>query len=137
MAAAEQVVRDYMRFVREPDAFKSDTAELDDRIKATEDPLQRLRLQQERVAASNPGTQLEEAFITHAKAYADEAGVDGRAFMAEGVSADVLTKAGLLSGRGRRPGGGGSRTRRSKRVGTGDIPASFTLVASRPALGAT
>lgn len=120
MATADDAVRAYLRHSRDPDAVAVDTAELDDKINASDDPLERLALQNARIEASKPGPRLEADFITHARAWADDHHVSAQAFLAEGVDAAVLTKAGLLPGRGTRT------PRRSRRVSTEEIRKAVT-----------
>jgi len=122
-AAAESAVRDYLRALKDPSSLRDEAAinDLTKRLESSDDALERLRLRQQLLDAEAPDVQrLEEAFVTHAKAWADDIPISVNAFSAEGVAPDVLRRAGFpVSGgngrRGRAPRAGAApRTRRSR-----------------------
>jgi hypothetical protein len=103
--SAEQAVRDYLTALSDPDKLRDPDriSELTQRLEATDDPLERLRLRAELAQAQAPDTDaLERDFVTHAKQWADDKGVSAAAFQEEGVPRDVLRQAGLDGGRGRK-----------------------------------
>lgn len=110
-AAAEKAVRTYLSAIADQatllDAEK--ISALERQLSEADDLVQRVVLQQELLEARDPSVakqKAEEAFITHAKAWADSKGVSGHAFTQEGVSPETLRKAGFdipaPRGRGRR-----------------------------------
>lgn len=128
--SVEQAVREYLLSLRNPSALRDDDklAELRQRLNETDDDLERLRLRQQILEAENPARNgYEDNFITHAKAWADKVGVSDEAFLAEGVPAEVLRKAGFRrvgSGRARtaaRPSARGTR----RRVSADDVRAAI------------
>jgi hypothetical protein len=111
-----QAVSDYLRWLHDPTSVSVDTSELERRLAASTDPLERLQLRSELERASDVGPGLEEAFVEHAATWAQRHDVTAAAFEAEGVQRAVLERAGLLAGgRGRRPRSTGTPTR-AKRV---------------------
>lgn len=102
-AATDSAVRDYLRAVKDPSSLRDDStiADLRKKLEEADDGLERLRLRQQIADAESPNlARYEEGFITHAKAWADEMGIGVKAFTEEGVSNDVLRKAGFsLPGR--------------------------------------
>lgn len=107
----DAAVRNYLVSLRDPAALRDDAKikELQERLGATDDELERLKLRQQIIDAEQPSIDgLEEAFVTHAKAWADEHGISEKAFLAEGVPARVLRRA-SFRGLGRR--GAGRRRR--------------------------
>jgi hypothetical protein len=103
-ATAEDAIRNYPYLLHLNGAtvpFEDErVAELRQRLEASADPIERVQLHAELAHASDPA-RLEEAFVTHAKTWADDKGVTAKAFEQEGVSRDVLRRAGL-DGRCRR-----------------------------------
>lgn len=99
-STAETAVRDYLAYLRDPASAKADTSELEGRIAATDDPIERIRLRQQLNDTADPGPTLRDAFATHAKAWADEHGISAEAFRAEGIKPADLRDAGFpVSGR--------------------------------------
>jgi hypothetical protein len=94
----EDAVRAYLRWREDPDGEPADTAEIDARIAAERDPLERVKLRSERERLADRGPRLEAAFVTSAREWAERHGVTADAFLAEGVERRVLAEAGLLSG---------------------------------------
>jgi hypothetical protein len=111
---AEEAVAAYMRAVKDPQSLRDDDLimKLTDELAATDDPIARLELRQQISHAQNPSmAEVEEAFVTHVKTWADKTGIGAEAFAAEGVDPVVLRRAGW-SIRGRR-----SRTARTPQRG--------------------
>ena len=106
--SADQAVRDYLLSLRDPSALRDESAvaSLQKRLDESDDQLERLKLRQQIIEADTPALdRYEDAFVTHAKAWADKTGVSDKAFLAEGVPAATLRKAGF-----RNVGSGRSRT---------------------------
>lgn len=120
---AEDAVRGYLAAVKDPAALRDDSAieQLRAQLDATDDVVERLRLRAalEQAEAVDVDAYAE-AFIQHAKRWADESGVSGRAFLAEGVPRHVLRRAKLLDG-GRAQRGSSKR----KRVTGDDVRAAY------------
>jgi hypothetical protein len=113
---ADVAVRAYMAAIRDPGALRDEhaIAEVQTRIDRTEDGLARLRLRQRLLDLQQPSlTPYEEAFVAHAKAWADTAGVSGEAFALEGVAVAVLRRAGF-----RVVADGGRRRSRARSTGS-------------------
>lgn len=114
----EAAVRNYLQALKDPETLRDDKAisDLQKRIERAEDPLERvkLRAQLEKAQRIEPGA-YEDGFIAHAKQWADEHGVSAESFKAEGVSDDVLARAGLDGVRRRRRGQAAGRRRRVSR----------------------
>jgi hypothetical protein len=152
-ATAEQVVRTYLSALRDPDSLRDDdaVAKAEEQLASTDDPIERLRLHEELAKLTKPSLDtVEDDFVVHAKAWADEMGISDQAFAAEGVPADVLRKAGFAvsgggGGRGgrRSPGGGARRQSSGKRVTTEQVVESmpkrtaFTVKQLKEASGAS
>ena len=144
--SAEEAVRRYLTSLRNPAALRNDEeiSQLQERLEKSEDDLERLQLRQQIIEAQQPPLeQYEDAFVTHAKAWAEDTGISDKAFAAEGVPAAVLRKAGF-----RNVGSGRSRsTARStgtrKRVSADEVRASiprkgtFTIKDVQDASGAS
>jgi hypothetical protein len=113
-----QAVADYLRWQSDPSSVSVDTSELEQRLAASDDPLERLQLRSELERAQDVGPQLEAAFVAHAATWAQQHDVTAAAFQAEGVDRSVLERAGLLAagGRGQRRASGGSGRQRAKRI---------------------
>ena len=130
---AERAVRDYLSVLRDPSSLRNND-ELDAlqrQLEASDDALERLRLHQQIEDAQNPAKdRYESDFVEHAREWADRNGITVMAFMAEGVDAGVLRRAGFTvggrrsargsaGGGGRRGGGAGGATR--SRVSAEDV----------------
>jgi hypothetical protein len=112
-----QAVADYLRWQTDPSSVSVDTSELEQRLAASDDPLERLQLRSELERAQDVGPQLEAAFIAHASTWAQQHDVTAAAFEAEGVDRSVLERAGLLAAAGRdRRSAGTSGRQRAKRI---------------------
>lgn len=117
---AEDAVRNYLTALHNPTALRDESTleDLRKRLEDSSDMVERLRLRQELMAAESPPLErYEEAFVEHAKEWAEKQGITASAFREEGVPTDVLRRAGFrLAGvTGRRRGGtGGARQRRSR-----------------------
>jgi len=143
--AQQAAVRNYLISLRDPAALRDDDAiaDLHSRIDQTDDDVERLRLRQQLLDLQDPPLeQYEAAFVEHAKAWADDSGVTADAFVAEGVPAGVLRRAGF---RGVTD-GGTRRTRRTttrrRRVSTDEVRAAlpagaFTVKDVQDASGAS
>lgn len=107
---AEDAVRAYLRWRQDPDSMPADTSEIDARIEASDDPVERVKLRSERARLADRGPQLEAAFIAAVRSWAEEHGVTADALLTEGVERRVLAEAGLLTGT--------PRTGRSARAST-------------------
>lgn len=103
----KRAVRDYLIALRDPAALRDNAAitALKTKLERSDDVLERVQLRQQLLDLERPTPQrYEEAFVEHARAWADEAGISGDAFVAEGVPSDVLRRAGFqvrAAGRGR------------------------------------
>ena len=146
--SAERAVRDYLTSLNKPSALRDEDqlATLRTKLEQSGDELERLQLRQRIIELENPATDgYEDQFVTHAKAWADKAGVSEKAFLAEGVPGKVLRKAGFRNvGRGAptRAGGRSSSTRSRKRVSADEVRASipkgtFTIKDVQDASGAS
>jgi tryptophanase len=112
----DAAVRNYLTSLRDPSALRDDDgiADLQTKIEQTDDELERLQLRQQLLDLENPSTDgYEDAFVEHAKAWADKSGISADAFIAEGVPAAVLRRAGF-----RGVPGGRLRSTRSRRTTT-------------------
>lgn len=147
-SAAESAVRTYLQALKDPSTLRNDAeiADLEARLEASGDQVERVLLRQQLLDARAPSVeQHEEAFVKHAKAWADDKGVSAVAFSAEGVPAGVLRRAGfrVRGGRGRattaRRRATGTRTRVSSEEVRGAIPAkgTFTIRHLEDASGAS
>ena len=107
---AETAVRTYLQLVVDPSVL-IDTAALDrleQRIEATADPIDRIKAIAEYERAAHPDVDAyRDAFVKHAKAWAEANGIPTAAFHRMGVKADVLTAAGLAAHDQRRSKGRG------------------------------
>lgn len=131
MAKKEQdeAVRNYLLALRDPQALVDEEriGELKRQLEESKDELERLRLRQQLLDAERPAVeQYEEAFVNHAKAWADQHGISAKAFMAEGAPEDVLRRAGFSIPRasGRR-GARAARTTKRTRVSAEDVRAAL------------
>jgi hypothetical protein len=104
-ASAEEAVRNYLIALQHPERLRDDARidELSQKLDASDDPLERLQLRTELAQAHAPDLDaLERDFVEHAKQWAEQQRIPASAFRAEGVSPDVLRRAGLDRARGRR-----------------------------------
>lgn len=102
----EEAVRRYLGYLRDPaslvdhDTVTALAAKLDE----TTDVVERLALRKQlEQASTGDEAAVRDAFVAHAKAWADEHGITVSAFQAEGVPDDALAEAGLVAGRPRSP----------------------------------
>jgi hypothetical protein len=113
--ANDDAVRKYLLAITNPAALKDEQrlSELDAAIESATDPLEELKLlaEQLRLAEVRPAD-YEQGFVEHAKAWAEENDVPADVFKAQGVSADVLQRAGLIASSS--PAKKGTRTRVSR-----------------------
>lgn len=96
--AQQAAVRNYLISLRDPSALRDDDAiaDLHSKLDQTDDDVERLKLRQQLLDLQDPPLeQYEAAFVEHAKAWADDTGVTADAFVAEGVPAGVLRRAGF------------------------------------------
>lgn len=148
MATSEEVIRTYLSAIRDPESLRDDDAikEKEAELADAGDPITRLQLHEELQKLTRPSLEaIEDEFVVHAKAWADEAGISAKAFAAEGVPSAVLRRAGFTvsgggSGRGRRS--TGRRTTSGKRVTTEQVIESmpsgaFTVKALQEISGAS
>jgi hypothetical protein len=108
----DDAVRAYLRWRQDPDSVRPDTADIDARIAAEDDPVERVKLRSERGRLADLGPTLEADFVTHVRAWAQEHDVTADALLEEGVDRRLLAEAGMLSGAPR-----SSRAARSARTG--------------------
>lgn len=118
----EDAVRDYLRWSQDPSSVQPDTADLDARIEAEDDPVERVKLRSERNRLADLGPTLEADFVTHVRAWADEHQVTAEALLEEGVERRLLAQAGMLTGTPRTPRSAAAAPR-SPRVRREDIAA--------------
>lgn len=122
----------YLAALKDPSALRDEgkVTKLQEDIAATTDPLKRLRLRQQLLDAESPSlSKFEDEFVTHAKTWADDNGISGAVFSAEGIPPGVLRRAGFAvrgGGSGRRPSGAAGSRRRSsgRRVTTEQVLAA-------------
>lgn len=96
--AAESAVRDYLTALKDPNSLRDEQriAQLEKELSESDDRISRVMLRQQLLDARNPGAHTyEDAFATHGKAWADSHGISAAAFLAEGVPASVLRRAGF------------------------------------------
>ncbi len=131
MSEAEQAVRTYLRALKDPSSLKDEAAIEETRtaLDAEEDMVERVRLQQQLINLESPSVEgAEDGFVTHAKAWADEVGIGGKAFAAEGVPSALLRRAGFAVGKGGRGGG----RRRAASTGSGKRVTTEEVIAAIP-----
>lgn len=146
MANPETTVRKYLEALKDPSSLRDDEAiaDAESKLDGESDPITRLKLQQELAELNTPSMdKVEDAFVVVAKAWAEDVGITGKAFAAEGVPAATLRRAGFaVSGRGGRRKSSGGGKRRGSRVTTemviDAIPkGTFTLRSLRELTGAS
>lgn len=105
---AEQAVRTYLSAVQDASSLLDEAhiRQLEADLAGADDALQRIVLRQRLMEARKPSLEkVEEGFVTHAKAWADDNDVTVAAFAEENVKPEVLRKAGFpvpgTRGRGR------------------------------------
>lgn len=101
----DEPIRRYLQYLSDPSSIidRDRVADLQAKLDASSDAVERLTLRQQLdEARSGDDTAVRDAFVTHAKAWADDHGVSAGAFQAEGVPRDVLADAGLIAKRGRK-----------------------------------
>lgn len=86
---ASDAIRRYM------DLLHSTNGGLDAAILRTSDPMERVRLMEQRRQLVTQRAEAEAAFVAHARAWAKENDVLREAFLAEGVPPEILDRAGL------------------------------------------
>ena len=147
--SAQEAVRRYLDFIANPqsaidqDAIAAAEAALGE-AEASGDRLAELEARAALAKAKEAdGSELEAAFVGQARAYAQERDIPAAAFEDMGVSSDVLRRAGLLRGGGRRS-SAPARATRSKRVNVEVIQehmrsmskgSTFTIAELQDALG--
>lgn len=103
----ESAVRNYLLSIRNPSALRDEDAiaSLSAKLEESTDELERLQLRQQLLDSETPSLEhYEDAFVEHARAWAERTGISAEAFLAEGVQPAVLRRAGFrgVSGGGRR-----------------------------------
>ncbi|HSJ45577.1 MAG TPA: hypothetical protein VK923_12910 [Euzebyales bacterium] len=130
----ESAVRDYLLSIRNPGALRDEDAiaSLNAKLEESTDELERLQLRQQLLDIETPSLEsYEDAFVEHARAWAERTGISAEAFLAEGVQPAVLRRAGFrgVSGGGRRRGGSRSassgRTSARTRVSADEVRAAI------------
>lgn len=128
----ETAVRNYLLSVRDPSALRDDNAitDLKSKLEQSDDELERLQLRQQLLDMESPSLErYEDAFVEHAKAWAEKTGISGEAFAAEGIPAAVLRRAGFrgVTGGRRRPAARATtaRTTTRSRVSADEVRAAI------------
>ena len=128
----KRAVRDYLIALRDPASLRDNAAitALENKLERSDDVVERVQLRQQLLDLDRPTPQrYEGAFVEHARAWADGAGISGDAFVAEGVPSDVLRRAGFqvtAAGRGRGRGRRAAGARRPRtRVSADEIRAAI------------
>lgn len=149
MANPEQIVRSYLSALKDPTSLRDDDAiaAKESELANAEDVISRLQIQQELRQLTAPSLEsIEDEFVVHGKAWADQQGISAEAFAAEGVPTSVLRRAGFAVGRGtqggRRKSSGTSRRSSGTRVTTEEVIAAmpksaFTVKTLREISGAS
>jgi hypothetical protein len=123
----ETAVRNYLLSVRDPSALRDDSAidDLKTKLEQSSDDLERLQLRQQLLDMETPSLErYEDAFVEHAKAWADKTGITSDAFLAEGIPGSVLRRAGfrgVVGGRRRAAGRPPARTTTRSRVSADEV----------------
>lgn len=136
-STAEDAVRRYLAWIDDPDSAvdQEAVAEAEAAFAEATDPIARLHAAaaREKAAAADVAA-IERDFVTHAKAYADAQGIPMTAFVALGVGADVLVRAGFAvpTGRGGRASAAPAAQRRASGPRAPQVPVSqIKAVAAR------
>jgi len=119
---SEKAVRDYLQFLRDPESMRDEgeIARLSAAVSAATDPLDELKRRSELAKAADvDGERYRDAFVDHAKRYADTHGIAVEAFQSMGVPDADLRDAGVLALRG----GTAKRTRVSMDTIRASVPA--------------
>lgn len=95
MSDGQSELRAYLEDLRRRRDEGDALFELDRRIMGSHNPMDRIRLVEERGRLVERRRSLEAAFVLHARDWSREARVGREAFLAEGVPADLLDRAGL------------------------------------------
>jgi hypothetical protein len=127
----ESAVRNYLLSIRNPGALRDEDAiaSLNAKLEESTDELERLQLRQRLLDSETPSLETyEDAFVEHARAWAERTGISAAAFLAEGVQPAVLRRAGFrgVSGGGRRRSsrsGASPRTSTRTRVSADEVRA--------------
>lgn len=101
--SAESAVRTYLTALKDPSALRDEEQleALRQRLESTDDALERIKIRQQLMELQQPSLdQHEDAFVNHAKEWAQRNGVTGDAFAQEGVPPAVLRRAGFRVARG-------------------------------------
>lgn len=118
-SAAETAVRTYLVALSDPSSLRDEkkVAELTNKLDAATDPLDRVKLRAQLRALDAPSADAyEDAFVEHARDWAEQHGVSVEGFLEEGVPTTVLRRAGFNVGRG--TGRAGARRGRPRAAGT-------------------
>lgn len=91
----QAALREYLDDLRRRRADGDALSRLDQLIMGSPDAIRRIKLVEERRQLAERRRSLEAAFIRHAREWSETARVGREAFLAEGVPADVLDRAGL------------------------------------------
>lgn len=130
----ESAVRNYLLSIRNPSALRDEDAiaSLNAKLEESTDELERLQLRQQLLDSETPSLErYEDAFVEHARAWAERTGISPEAFLAEGVQPAVLRRAGFrgVSGAGRRRGttrsASSTRTSTRTRVSADEVRAAI------------
>lgn len=141
----ENAIRNYLTAIKDPKSLRDDDhiAGIEKELAAASDPVERVKLRQQLQDARTPSAErFEEAFVAHARDWADSHGISAAAFLAEGVPTSVLRRAGFSVRGGRRgPGRPRKHTGRS-RVSAEEVRAAlprgtFTIRTVQEATGAS
>lgn len=95
---AEQAVRDYLTYLRDPDSLRDDAAitELEEELEVADDLVDELRIHNELTELRElPESRFLRPFIENAKTWAAENNMSVAAFMEMGVKASTLSEAGF------------------------------------------
>lgn len=124
-------VSDYLSILHDLDSMRA-RSRIDDlraELGSEQDPVQRVLLQQRLGEAETPSRQpYEDAFVEHAKGWADANSVSWQAFAAEGVASEVLRRAGFAAAAPRR-GRRGKVDGRRPRVTLGSVVSTAEALA--------
>jgi hypothetical protein len=125
----EAAVRNYLKLLADPQSLvdEREVNTLAEKLQASHDPLERLSLRSQLDGATRPPTHaVEDAFVAHSLAWARRENISAEAFQAEGVSLEVLARAGFPVSDRRRRGRGAASVRRTRtRVRVHDVAAAI------------
>ncbi|MPZ87321.1 MAG: hypothetical protein GEU81_04430 [Nitriliruptorales bacterium] len=97
MTDGPAALRDYLDELRRRTMNGDALSELDAQIMGSPDAITRIKLVEQRRQLAERRRSLEAGFVLHARQWSQAANVGRDAFLAEGVPADVLDRAGLTS----------------------------------------